>query len=381
MQIVPDWFNCLKYYDVICASSLRKREKDTVLIKQLDLDGSSFSSIDPVGSGAHPLDRLVYHFKEAHASHQVVSLDAGFAALTSDVIHRYVYGFNPANIDKKGFNAKVRDSINRLFQLAHIRYFFPLLQTIVNMMPLAVLRKVNPPAFVLAGQMNQLYHRVAAALEKPHSNPRTAAAGLPERLMNEGFALVIGGAERWLGRIEAGDASADSRATWKELEGLPYLSGVIAESPTSRYWTGESLHKSRAYGGVERQKQAFRNKYKPPSANLSYFVLADPEIFTDSHEFDPERWIRAAAKRQRLDRYMVNFCTGSWTCTGMKHDPAYAEMFLIIATLAHRFDLELYETPKENIEFARDFGTPYPAKGSLSVRITITVSSSRVHSL
>lgn len=71
------------------------------------------------------LDRLVYHFKEAHASHQVVSLDAGFAALTSDIIHKYVFGFYLANLDKEGFNAKVRDSVNGLFQLAHIRYFSP----------------------------------------------------------------------------------------------------------------------------------------------------------------------------------------------------------------------------------------------------------------
>jgi hypothetical protein len=37
-----------------------------------------------------------------------------------------------------------------------------------------------------------------------------------------------------------------------------------------------------------------------------------------------------------------------------------------------RFDMELYETPKANIDFARDFGTPYPEKGNLSVRAMIT---------
>jgi hypothetical protein len=51
---------------------------------------------------------------------------------------------------------------------------------------------------------------------------------------------------------------------------------------------------------------------------------------------------------------------------------AYAELFLVIATLVRRFDMELYETPKENIEFARDFGTPYPEKGNLSVRAIVT---------
>jgi hypothetical protein len=47
-------------------------------------------------------------------------------------------------------------------------------------------------------------------------------------------------------------------------------------------------------------------------------------------------------------------------------------MFLVIATLARKFDLELYETPKANIEFARDFGTPLPESGELNVRATVT---------
>ncbi|EAW19999.1 uncharacterized protein NFIA_096200 [Aspergillus fischeri NRRL 181] len=76
------------------------------------------------------LDRLIYHFKKAHVSHQVVHLNAGFAALTSNAIHKYVFRFDPGNIDKGGFNAKVRDSINGLFQLAHIRYCQPYLATI-----------------------------------------------------------------------------------------------------------------------------------------------------------------------------------------------------------------------------------------------------------
>jgi hypothetical protein len=51
---------------------------------------------------------------------------------------------------------------------------------------------------------------------------------------------------------------------------------------------------------------------------------------------------------------------------------AYAELFLVIATIVRRFDMELYETPKRNIDLARDLGTPYPEKGNLSVRAVIT---------
>jgi cytochrome P450 len=270
------------YYDEIYASSLRKREKDPVLVRQFDLEGSGFSSIDPEshrqrrapvekyfskraiekmeGLIHETLDRLVYHFKEAHASHQVVSLDAGFAALTSDVIHKYVYGFNPANVDKEGFNAKVRDGINGLFQQAHLLYFFPVLQTIMKLTPLEFLRKYNPPAFALASQKKELYNRAADALENAHSRSKNSDSGTviealaaptvpahmrkPERLMNEGFALVIGGTETTARSLALGVwhlysrkdirnklreelkqamPNTDSRPTWNQLEQLPYL--------------------------------------------------------------------------------------------------------------------------------------------------------------
>ncbi|GIK06764.1 hypothetical protein Aspvir_002415 [Aspergillus viridinutans] len=387
------------YYDEIYASSLRKREKDPVLIKQFNLEGSSFSSIDP------DLDRLVYHFKEAHASHQVVSLDAGFAALTSDVIYKYVYGFNPANVDKEGFNAKVRDGVNGLFQQAHLLYFFPVLQTIMNLTPLEVLRKYNPPAFALASQKKDLYNRAAAALENAPSRSKDSDSGTvidalaaptmpahmrkPERLMNEGFSLVIGGTETTARSLALGAwhlysrkdirnklreelkqamPTADSRPTWNQLEQLPYLSGVIAES--LRLSTGIASRSARV---APTEALVYKGYSIPPGTPVSetnYFVLMDPEIFSDPHAFDPERWIRVAAKGHRLDRYMVNFSKGSRMCVGL--NLAYAELFLVTATLVRRFDMELYETPKKNIELARDFGTPYPEKGNLSVRAIIT---------
>lgn len=52
---------------------------------------------------------------------------------------------------------------------------------------------------------------------------------------------------------------------------------------------------------------------------------------------------------------------------------AYAELFIVIATLMRMFDMELADTPRETIEFARDFGTPYPEKGNLCVKARITI--------
>ncbi|GAB1210519.1 hypothetical protein APSETT445_009313 [Aspergillus pseudonomiae] len=375
------------YYDEIYASSARRREKDPVLVAQFDLEGSGFAAIDqeahherraPVAkffskraieNQEHlirdSLSKLVGHFQEACRAHTVISLDAAFAALTSDVIHQYAYGFNPNNLDKEGFNARVRDGINGLFQLAHLLYFFPILQKLMNVMPLPLLQLLNPPAFAIASQKKELYDRAAAALDKADSKTQSgtlidmlAAPSMPQhlrsahRLMNEGFALVIGGTEttaRTLGlgawhlfsredirnklreELKQVMPTPESQPTWNDLEKLPYMT---------------------------------------PVSESNYFTLMDPEIFPDPHAFDPERWIRAAAKGQRLDRYLVNFSKGSRMCVGL--NLAYAELFLVIATVVRRFDIELYETPKSNIDFARDFGTPYPDKGNFSVRGLVT---------
>ncbi|PIG81948.1 cytochrome P450 [Aspergillus arachidicola] len=396
------------YYDDIYASSARKREKDPVLVAQFGLEGSGFSAIDqethhqrraPVAkffskraieNQEHlirdSLDKLVGHFQEACRVHTVVSLDAAFAALTSDVIYQYAYGFNPNNLDKEGFNAKVRDGINGLFQLAHLLYFFPILQTLMNVMPLPLLQVLNP----------------LPALEKANSKPGSgtlidtlAAPSMPEhmrsahRLMNEGFALVIGGTETTARSLALGAwhlftredirnklreelkqvmPTPDSQPTWNDLEKLPYMSGVISES--LRLSTGIANRSSRV---APTEALVYKDYTIPPGTPVSetnYFTLMDPEIFPDPHAFDPERWIRAAAKGQRLDRYLVNFSKGSRMCVGL--NLAYAELFLVIATIVRRFDIELYETPKSNIDFARDFGTPYPDKGNFSVRALIT---------
>jgi cytochrome P450 len=205
------------------------------------------------------IDKFFFYLLEAYKSHSVVSLDAGFAALTSDTIYEYVYSFNPCSLDKEGFNAGVRDGINGLFRSAHLLYFFPILQTILNATPIGWLEKLNPPAFALTSQKRDLYDRAAEALKSADASSGKKGDNLinslaattmpphmrsPERLMNEGFALIIGGTETTARTLAVGAwhiysredireklraelktvmSSPESRPKWNELERLPYL--------------------------------------------------------------------------------------------------------------------------------------------------------------
>jgi hypothetical protein len=267
------------YYDEIYASSKRRREKQADRVAQFDLEDSGFSTVSPevhrkrrshlekhfskhsitnieylIYENIHKLDQ---HFKRAFETHKAISLDAGFAGLTSDVIHKYAYGFNSGNLDHEDFNEKVRDGLNGLFMFAHLIFFFPVLQTIMNLLPLWVLEKLDPFAYALASQKADLLHRTKDFLQGKSPNLKTrpimeviTGPSMPEdmrgavRLNNEGFAMIIGGTEttarslaiaafhlikndsiklKLRDELRAVMPTPDSCPTWSQLEQLPYM--------------------------------------------------------------------------------------------------------------------------------------------------------------
>jgi cytochrome P450 len=245
-------------------------------VEKFDIPGSSFSAVSPEQHRQRraPLEKFFSkaaitkiedsiqsrlrkfcdHLERSYKSHKVVPLDAGFSALTSDIIHQYTFGFNSGNLDQDDFNENVRDGINALFRQSHISFFFPIIQTILNALPLSVLQKLNPYAFALASQKNDLHRRSAEALAGKTENgsiiEHIAGPNMPEhmrtpdRLADEGFAIIIGGTEttaRSLGlgayhlisnenirrklreELRSVMPTPESKPSWNQLEQLPYL--------------------------------------------------------------------------------------------------------------------------------------------------------------
>lgn len=266
------------YYEEIYSHGTRKREKDAFWLAQFENDGSAFSSVSPEVHRERRaplekffskraisnieniiyerLDKICSQLQRAYRSHKVVSIDAGYAGLTADVIHSYVFGHDRRNLDQEGFNAHVRDSINGIFTVCHVMYFFPFLRTLLNALPMRVLRGLSPAASALADHKNFMYQLSLDAI-RDHSSTKqdtilSTLAGpkmpqhlrTPERLMNEGFALATAGTEttaRSLSRatyyllsredvrtklreeLKQSMPTPDVRPTWNELEKLPYL--------------------------------------------------------------------------------------------------------------------------------------------------------------
>ncbi|KAJ5461744.1 cytochrome monooxygenase aflU [Penicillium daleae] len=393
------------YYDEIYASSGRRREKDPAAVGRFDIPGSSFSSITPETHRERRapvekffskaavtktestiqfcLDKLVQHLERAYHSHKVITLDAGFSATTADIIHQYVFGFNSGNLDQEDFNENLRDGVSGLFRMGHVAYFFPIIQTIMNTLPPNVIKMIHPYALPLKDQKNDIRRGVdeffsgqgsksGSVIEKLSGSDVPDHFRLADRLTDEGFSLVIGGTETTarslsLGMFHLINEPHLRKKLREELRSLPYLTGVILE--TLRLSTGIA---SRSPRKAPTEALVYKDYTIPPGTLISqtnYFVLMDPSIFPDPHTFDPERWTRAAAKGERLDRYLVNFSKGSRICLGM--NLAYAELYLATAALIRRFELGLFETTEKNIEFARDFGTPFPDEGNYSIRVQV----------
>lgn len=98
-------------------------------------------------------------------------------------------------------------------------------------------------------------------------------------------------------------------------------------------------------------------------------VLLDPEIFPEPREFDPDRFARAANEQppRRLDRYLVSFSRGGRSCAGI--NLANAELYLTVAALVSRFDMELFDFDRaRDLDVVRDKFIGLPSQEARSIR-------------
>ncbi len=63
----------------------------------------------------------------------------------------------------------------------------------------------------------------------------------------------------------------------------------------------------------------------------------------------------------RLDRLLID----------LDHSLAYAEIYLGLAILFRRFELELYETDRSDVDLKHDFFVPVPKLDSKGVRVLV----------
>lgn len=151
-----------------------------------------------------------------------------------------------------------------------------------------------------------------------------------------------------------------------QLEQLPYLMAIVKEG--SRMSDGALGRLSRI---APDQDLKFQDWVIPKGTSISmssYIQHRNPELFPEPETFDPDRWL--GENSGKLGRHLVNFSKGARSCVGV--NLAKTEIYLTLAAIFRRFDLELFETGRErDVDEARDLFIPYTRKESKGVRVVL----------
>ncbi|KAJ5727058.1 hypothetical protein N7493_004878 [Penicillium malachiteum] len=368
------------------------------------------------------VERLMFHLEEGFRSKKVIHIDSGFFALTADVIHHYMYGYSENNIEMEDFDHTARDGINGMFRSHHVLYFFPILLHLESLpvkilkrinIHIEALTKQKKCLYNKAVEAAQAFS-TSEGYNKTRNidvlvNPDNFSVEErdPVRLKNESMSLITAGTEtagraldvatfyicsnshilrRMRAELIQVMPEPNSKLTCSPLEQLPYLvtvkrddnerhkqSAVVNESfrmasGTSGRFSRTAPTEALVYNEIILPPGVScipfpishfeKNESKTPISSSNHLMLRHPKIFPDPDSFDPDRWIRATAKGERLEKFFVNFSKGSRSCLG-RH-------------LIRCLHLEIYDTPQANIECGCDFGVPYPEQGNLSVCTLIT---------
>lgn len=275
-----------EYFDEIYAPSSKRRDKDPTFTAQF---GAPESIIATVSHEHHrmrrsvmnsffskrsvvqlepiiqeKIDLLTERFKEAQQSGEVLRLEFAYAALTSDVISHYCYGISEGYLTTHWPRNDIKEGLSGMGHFTHYFYFFPILATLTQMLPLRFLEMLDPAATAFVKLQGRLIEASERTIkqgpykqdERPSLFDALIDPSLPAsertvgRLSQEAMIVLGAGTETTANTLSIGSyhliknrsvllklreevtqlmPTPSSHATWVQLEQLPYL---VGSSPT-----------------------------------------------------------------------------------------------------------------------------------------------------
>jgi len=165
---------------------------------------------------------------------------------------------------------------------------------------------------------------------------------------------------------------------WKALEELPLFTAVIQEGLRLSYGVSartarEPMEEDLVYQGEFKGKTVTHVLPRGYAIGMSAVLTHhDENIFPDSYNFSPDRWLLENGQRNReLEKGNFAFSKGSRGCLGK--NLALCELNLVLAALTLRVfpHMKLYKTTERDILYDHDMFIPVVASGSQGVRVTI----------
>lgn len=155
---------------------------------------------------------------------------------------------------------------------------------------------------------------------------------------------------------------ADAVPTWSQLEQLPYLNAIIQEG--LRFSPGIACRSPRVA-----HNDLYYNGWTIPAGTCVgmniMFLNNNPAKFAEPEKFVPERWLDNEGKTPEI----YSFGKGTRMCAGI--NLGYAELYLGLAAIVRRFDLELYETGIEDVHPVLEGFVPFARRESKGVRVLV----------
>ncbi|PLB53537.1 cytochrome P450 [Aspergillus steynii IBT 23096] len=391
-----------EFYDEIYAGGIRRRDKDPKFITGFGLPTSMVAT---VGHDHHRFRRnilnnffsrrsvqelspmielrvqqLVQRLEEFHHDQTPVCLDDAYAALTSDIITHYCYGRSWGYLETKNFHSDVREVLKDVTGFVHINRCFPWFTGLMRMVPERLMRFMQPGKRVMFDIQRAIYqHALEEGTEPLTKGEKPQRANMFEqlndpslpaeertlqRLQEEGITLLSAGTEttaraltvatyhlardneivqKLRSELKTVLPTPTSRATWTELEKLPYLTAVVHEALRTAF--GLVIRLPRVAPTEVLQYKDYTIPPGTPVSSSAYFIHRDPNIFPEPEKFKPERWIRNGEFDRGLTRYIVSL--------------AYLELYMAFAYLLRRFDFDLHETGPANVRITRNMGVGF----------------------
>ncbi|KAM3081646.1 hypothetical protein ACMFMG_005099 [Clarireedia jacksonii] len=321
-----------------------------------------------------------------------VNLRITFSALTLDIISDYCYG-EPfgALADQKVANEWYH-TLEAIMIKATLFMHFPWLLRVMDLLPDSIAGPVlrhhrnskNKVGRVLrhedAGSARQdtIFHTIRDS-DLP---PKEKALN---RLADEGNILIGAGSEttaqtlsvlfyhlldnpEMVLRLKEEISGVEGDITWGKLEQLPFLSGCVTEA--LRIATVAAIRFPRVSPTEDLKFKKWTIPAGTPVGMSSIFIHHSPVLFPSPLKFDPTRWLQSPSDPEhRLEKYFVPFSKGSRSCVGM--NLAYAELYLATALVIKRFDFQLFETTRRDVDvYSLNFVTQ-PAPDSKGVRVLV----------
>ncbi|KAH8666532.1 cytochrome P450 [Xylariales sp. PMI_506] len=321
----------------------------------------SITDLEPII--AAKVDKLSTRFDDIVKTGEVVRLDVALMALTIDIICDYAFDADRRYLDEPDFKLQWKETLHGVFQVGAINRHFPWILPLTSGLPLSVVSLLDPGVAFMLRWQNAVRDEVKPILNGKGEGRTIFHAlrdsSLPpeektlDRLCDEAAIFTGAGSETTAMTVtrimfflhNSPEAlsklkeelwrlipNARNIPKWNDLTEFPYLTAVIQEGIRL---SGITARLPR----ISREPVRYRDWVIPsgtPVSETPYFVLQDASIFPAPEKFRPERWLKDEDESKQLDRYLVTFGKGTRQCVGI--NLAYAEMYLLVATIVRRFE-------------------------------------------